>query len=183
MISVRLLTIDIPRFRSFCCHIPYCFHNDNISSLKILVSTLILINIFLYYHGYLQVEMAEESSSSSTFLCPFEGKAMKKSSKYRHNKAHLKNEIAFQCSMCSKYFRTKYDLQKHIEYGSHTENVFHCEKCDKQFSRRENLKRHVEQVHEKRTYCCAICGVGLSSSLKVKLHYIKCKLFPENNMF
>ena len=50
--------------------------------------------------------------------------AEESSSEYRHNKGHVKNEIAFQYSKCSRNFRTKYDLQKRIDYGLRTRKFY-----------------------------------------------------------
>jgi len=49
------------------------------------------------------------------------------------------------CHTCSKSFRLKKDLARHM--GIHQHRMFECSACGKGFSRRDNCGRHIQQSH------------------------------------
>ncbi len=55
----------------------------------------------------------------------------------------------FQCDICKRNFKRKYDLSKHMlvnDRGQRQE--FNCSQCRKKHSSRKNLNRHVKENHQ-----------------------------------
>ncbi|RZF39468.1 hypothetical protein LSTR_LSTR000989 [Laodelphax striatellus] len=54
------------------------------------------------------------------------------------------------CGICSKYFKSKYNIKKHIKHVhmkvSH--DIFECPVCRKSIARKDNWKKHLLVVHK-----------------------------------
>jgi len=71
-----------------------------------------------------------------------------------------------ECAHCSKKFRRKGHLLKHM--ALHTkEFTYKCHLCKAKFTRADNLKAHVENNHR---YMCFLCSEQFSSAELAKLH-------------
>lgn len=74
----------------------------------------------------------------------------------------------WQCFMCAKTFRKKWDLNNHT-HRVHLPGYkkFKCEHCECQFMVSSELKSHVDRVHlNLRPFICSTCGL----TFKLKLH-------------
>lgn len=61
---------------------------------------------------------------------------------------HAFADETFTCSVCSKVFATKLNMDSHIK-KIHTDNKkFVCDVCSNSFSSAPNLKQHIKTVHE-----------------------------------
>ena len=65
------------------------------------------------------------------------------------------------CAQCTKHFKRKESLEKHIKEAHSGQNVekIVCDNCGKSFSSQRTLKRHLEQVHSPfyKTFSCDQC--------------------------
>ena len=78
-------------------------------------------------------------------------------------------------NQCRKKFKTVKDLTHHVKRDVHHMNSFSCDLCTKTFKTKGNVAKHVKSVHEGKLYFCASCGTGLKKKDKLKLHYARCK--------
>jgi uncharacterized Zn-finger protein len=61
----------------------------------------------------------------------------------------LLSDETFPCSLCSKVFATKPNLDSHVKKIHSSDNKkFSCEICNNSFSSAPNLKQHIKTVHE-----------------------------------
>lgn len=76
-----------------------------------------------------------------------------------HLKTHDRIPQTFACSICSKNFTCKRNLNQHLLI--HTgEKPFRCENCRRGFRNRSNMVTHYSICVGKFRYICATCGKG-----------------------
>eukprot|EP00088_Acartia_fossae_P011024 TRINITY_DN15516_c0_g1_i1.p2 TRINITY_DN15516_c0_g1~~TRINITY_DN15516_c0_g1_i1.p2 ORF type:complete len:113 (+),score=39.35 TRINITY_DN15516_c0_g1_i1:2-340(+) len=63
----------------------------------------------------------------------------------------VKKENMFQCTLCKKQVRLKFDVLSHMESVHFPDQfVYHCEFCGKEFSNRNKKKKHLQQWHKEK---------------------------------
>jgi len=65
-------------------------------------------------------------------------------------------EEGFRCSVCSKVYKRKSNLQSHLRL--HTETAFGCTYCGKQFARKDNLNQHLRIHTNEKPFRCSYCA-------------------------
>ena len=78
------------------------------------------------------------------------------------------------CDICSKKFKGKSYLLRHISEVHGGEKKNKCNFCDKNFTQSGSLKTHIQRTHEKlEKFKCAICAKNYSSKNAFNTH--KCE--------
>eukprot|EP00171_Calliarthron_tuberculosum_P013792 IDg13792t1 len=63
------------------------------------------------------------------------------------------------CGKCSKRFKMRGDLQRHVRTVHERKKIYTCKTCGKTFGHSGHLNRHNESVHlQLRRHKCALCG-------------------------
>ncbi|XP_061713728.1 gastrula zinc finger protein XlCGF46.1-like [Cydia pomonella] len=90
----------------------------------------------------------------------------------RHiRQVHVK-EKNHQCEICSKAFFDKNMLQEHL--GSHTtERPFQCSECGMSFSTKTTLRKHRIVHSDVKKYHCEYCDMSFKTNSYLKSHMIK----------
>ncbi|XP_055689885.1 zinc finger protein 585A-like [Lutzomyia longipalpis] len=84
---------------------------------------------------------------------------------------HLKKDPPdFQCSHCSKTFKTKRGLRKHEKL--HGEKIFKCTICEKAFSTKNYLAIHLKSHSERRDHECQECGKTFKTKNTLRQHHM-----------
>ena len=78
-------------------------------------------------------------------------------------------------NQCRKKFKTVKDLTRHVKRDVHHIDSFSCDLCTKTFKTKGYVAKHMQSLHEGKLYFCASCGTGLKKKDKLKLHYARCK--------
>ncbi|KAK6645464.1 hypothetical protein RUM43_001741 [Polyplax serrata] len=102
------------------------------------------------------------NNSQEQFVCTC-GKTFKilKSLRKHESVKHSKSNITYNCTFCSKIFREKGKLNRHML--SHRNNQYQCPQCSKQFARTDTLNRHIKAAHdEKQQFSCSFCKKAFS---------------------
>ena len=76
-------------------------------------------------------------------------------SKFRQTDQVHKKDRNFMCTLCSRYFYAKSDLERHIATVHEKKKPHKCPLCDDCFGVKSSLKTHIRIVHDgiKRTPC------------------------------
>ncbi|KAF4521391.1 hypothetical protein B566_EDAN018149 [Ephemera danica] len=83
--------------------------------------------------------------------------------------------LRFQCPMCSKSYRYRSDLRKHITLGHATHDLtVECEVCKKKCSNRRSLTDHMRNNHKNKPHC-PYCHMVLSSKAAIERHVRGCR--------
>ena len=78
--------------------------------------------------------------------------------------------ILFSCTMCDKFFASKYDLTQHIDLV-HISSQFNCSLCKKQFSSKHHVQRHIDSVHKKlKPFSCTKCQKSFAEKHNLDRH-------------
>nr|XP_053623371.1 zinc finger protein 665-like isoform X1 [Plodia interpunctella] len=91
-----------------------------------------------------------------------------------HKKAHRENkpvhipEDIFQCNKCSKLFKTKDCLRKHL--AEHIKRNFICETCGRVFTRRDYLNKHKPIHTGTKHLSCPHCDYKTSQQSSLVVH-------------
>ena len=98
--------------------------------------------------------------------------------KFIHNIDHKKivlpgfgnDDNYFECHVCKKTFKEKFNLNRHLETTHHDDcGEYECQTCGKLFKRKDHLKRHTE-THIR--IVCEICLKQFKSKDGLKAHRI-----------
>jgi len=74
-----------------------------------------------------------------------------------------------QCDQCTKTFKARHDLTRHIE-SVHYQERFECPSCDLTFSRRDNFQLHTINKHQKNPKMCKTCGMKFKNYSDFERH-------------
>ena len=76
------------------------------------------------------------------------------------------------CSICSKVFKRKDLLNKHLVTHDKSKEKFSCEECGKLYGRRDNLLEHRKHHHPnfEKNHICPLCGKQFSNKFNLKTH-------------
>jgi len=88
----------------------------------------------------------------------------------RHEVTHLDERPTFPCTICSKTYKHKNGLDRHVK--QHSKWQFTCELCKNDFFTRVNLSGHVKSVHSDREYKfkCQYCEQIFTSRAQLWVH-------------
>ena len=88
-----------------------------------------------------------------------------------------------RCDVCSKDFKNKYCLIRHLTTAAHKRQVsflkngpeiFRCEKCDQTFTTKKGLKKHLaskkHQQTEPDSFHCSVCDKSFANKKCLKQH-------------
>ena len=82
-----------------------------------------------------------------------------------------KERLLHSCSVCSRGFKTRNDLKRHVRTVHERQKNHACDMCGKRFGHSGHLNRHRETVHMKlRKHCCAICNDSFSQASHLRSH-------------
>ena len=79
--------------------------------------------------------------------------------------------IKLECPQCSRPFKDKYGLEKHVKFFHSDETPHHCADCSKTFKQVGHLNVHIKFVHQKlRPFPCSYCTKPFVSKYKLEEH-------------
>ena len=84
----------------------------------------------------------------------------------KHHVTLNSNKSEYKCSLCTKQFRLRCELLRHIV--SHSKFV--CTVCKKSFSTKKYLKGHVKTHSDERPYQCETCNKRFKSLFVLRQH-------------
>eukprot|EP00475_Leptophrys_vorax_P022274 TRINITY_DN30312_c0_g1_i1.p1 TRINITY_DN30312_c0_g1~~TRINITY_DN30312_c0_g1_i1.p1 ORF type:complete len:581 (+),score=87.67 TRINITY_DN30312_c0_g1_i1:137-1744(+) len=73
-----------------------------------------------------------------------------------------------QCTICKRRCKTLEDLEKHSH--DHEEKPFKCDICSKSFRQRRNLARHVRTHSQVKPFSCSVCGWSFRRKSNLAAH-------------
>lgn len=79
-------------------------------------------------------------------------------------KAGASAQLSTECSLCSKKFSSKYNMNAHKE-----KKKYRCDECGQKFCSNVSLTCHKKAVHNG-AFKCSICGNKFAEKSKVKRH-------------
>ena len=82
-------------------------------------------------------------------------------------------ENKFNCSLCDKIFKYKYNLQRHSL--NHKSECYSCESCPKKFYRADKLSRHKKKCQPSKCLECYRCRKVFRRKDNLKRHQKLCK--------
>ena len=102
--------------------------------------------------------------------CPVCGLSLQKKSFARHVRLHgdVKPEV---CPYCSKEFREKRSLDKHIRAIHEAERPFPCDLCPEAFRNQIELKNHMNRHLKDYPYKCDVCSMTFQKQESLTTHY------------
>ncbi|XP_044735334.1 zinc finger protein 729-like [Chrysoperla carnea] len=82
---------------------------------------------------------------------------------------------AYKCTICTKCFKTRGELTKHIRYthnyDPHTANTHACDQCTKTFKTKSALQYHVRYTHsDEKQFICTGCTKQFKTKGTLKIH-------------
>ncbi|RXG62305.1 Zinc finger protein 26 [Armadillidium vulgare] len=86
-----------------------------------------------------------------------------------HVKSHERLPKNFTCSVCSKHFTCKRNLEQHTLIHS-GEKPFSCENCGRVFRNRSNMVNHFNICTGKYRFTCSLCGKGFVLKSQYERH-------------
>ena len=109
-------------------------------------------------------------------LCKTCGKLIPKTNFARHLKSHS-DEKKFSCYQCSKKFKTKDQLNCHLQTHRNPEDIhIQCQYCNHVLHSSSALTKYVKAKHEKVSYSCPYCQKSFSTSAYYQKHIETCNL-------
>ncbi len=88
----------------------------------------------------------------------------------RHRlKVHNPGRMSYECSVCKKIFKSKYNLRDHqlIHTGKKTHI---CTSCNKSFLTKQYLKEHIQRHENNKQYKCSNCLKNFASTKNLRFH-------------
>lgn len=86
----------------------------------------------------------------------------------KHIKSH--GEFRYQCSVCSRWFEKRHQLNIHQKTHSGTKS-FTCSLCEKRFTSQTNLGRHIRVIHKPQNHhTCSTCQKTFDQLASLRLH-------------
>ena len=78
----------------------------------------------------------------------------------------------FSCQTCSKVFKRKDLLKKHLVTHNQTKEKISCELCGKKYGRKDHLKDHIKLIHlnTEISYSCELCGKKFNKKSNLERH-------------
>ncbi len=113
---------------------------------------------------------------NETFSCNFDDNCDKiyktKKDLDRHIERFHKQIRNFKCDTCDVQFYTNYELTAHKNQIHNDERKFECDLCDKSFKINGALTTHIKEVHsDERRFVCKDCDKTFKRNSHYKLHY------------
>ena len=96
---------------------------------------------------------------------------------------HQSGKRPFACTLCSKSFYHKDNLQRHMAVHSN-EKLFECTFCSKAFKIKDYLARHIKAAHKDiERFLCSTCGTAFEQNVLLKRHMIQYHLEEKDGLF
>jgi len=121
----------------------------------------------------------KESNISRRYICAnlycAQSFASIKSRKRHMNSVHTGN-LAFECSLCSKAFRDKHDVERHARIHHSRYKKHACPVCSFKTTFRSSLLRHEKRMHRTPQFdrvgkiICAVCRKTFTSEFSLRRH-------------
>lgn len=101
--------------------------------------------------------------------------------KYHYNVFHSLGYYQYNCTHCSKIFKSEITLRKHIWYAHKTRERVICDHCHQSYVNKEVLKAHMMRRHIQQVsvagrcerFVCQDCGEAFRTPSQLKTHGIK----------
>ncbi|XP_035712354.1 PR domain zinc finger protein 5-like [Folsomia candida] len=109
------------------------------------------------------IDTVHDTAKRLRFPCEFPGCAktyLTRNAMLKHKRTeHSENPTRFPCTLCSKEFKTRTDLEAHISTHT-TEKAYKCCTCGRRFTQRTTMRSH-QATHMKkytrRIFKCNLC--------------------------
>ncbi|XP_067621083.1 zinc finger protein weckle-like [Eurosta solidaginis] len=90
-------------------------------------------------------------------------------------KAHERDQESLTCPQCSKSFKSKFKLNRHIQTHRPPEEkkIFPCPQCEGKFQTKDYVTKHIKFVHEDvRPFICEECGEAVRTETTLREHML-----------
>merc|ERR1711963_400792 len=92
--------------------------------------------------------------------------------KTHHLKFHEENKEKILCGDCGMTFRTKNEMQNHVE-SVHSDTKYTCNQCGREFKSKRNWMKHIRERHlqpREKTEICSQCQKTFYKLANLKKH-------------
>lgn len=133
------------------------------------------------FSNELFLKINKTSLSEPRFCCSFCGRPFYESDRLQTHIRRAHETVKLSCNWCTKTFRDKSGIARHI-LGVHFNQRNHrCHFCSKAFTASYNLKEHMFSVHKQanKFYTCESCSQNFLYRKQYERHRVTCTGIPE----
>jgi len=105
-------------------------------------------------------------------VCPKDNRTFSNNQAYsihlKHNHSEIFPDFSYECSVCSKAFKTLSEKLAHMKLCD--KKTFSCDHCERKFALKCLLKSHLERVSGQSEVVCDLCEKRCSDKANYEIH-------------